>query len=102
MGFSVQRPRRKLAKAGPVAQDRWQRYTYPRLKKTAHRGAALLFADEASFRQDPSLYQNWARRGHQPLGPTTGQHNTQKVFGAVGLYRPKFYYQHGTVFDGSS
>jgi transposase len=33
MGFSVQRPRRKLAKADPVAQDRWRRYTYPRLKK---------------------------------------------------------------------
>jgi len=42
MGFSVQRPRRKLAKADPVAQDRWQRYTYPRLKKTADRNAALL------------------------------------------------------------
>jgi len=33
MGFSVQRPRRKLAKADPAAQDRWRRYTYPRLKK---------------------------------------------------------------------
>jgi transposase len=33
MGFSVQRPRRKLAKADPDEQDRWQRYTYPRLKK---------------------------------------------------------------------
>ena len=33
MGFSVQRPRRKLAKADPAAQDRWQRHTYPRLKK---------------------------------------------------------------------
>jgi transposase len=33
LGFSVQRPRRKLAKADPVEQDRWQRYTYPRLKK---------------------------------------------------------------------
>jgi transposase len=33
LGFSVQRPRRKLAKADPVAQDRWQRYTYPKLKK---------------------------------------------------------------------
>lgn len=37
MGFSVQRPRRRLAKADPAAQDRWQRYTYPRLKK--NRGA---------------------------------------------------------------
>ena len=33
LGFSVQRPRRKLAKADPVEQNRWQRYTYPRLKK---------------------------------------------------------------------
>ena len=33
VGFSVQRPRRKLTKADPVEQDRWQRYTYPRLKK---------------------------------------------------------------------
>ena len=62
----------------------------------------MLFADEASFRQDPSLYQTWARRGHQPLIPTTGQRNTQKIFGAVDLYRPRFYYQHGTVFAGAS
>jgi transposase len=27
LGFSVQRPRRKLAKADPSEQDRWQRYT---------------------------------------------------------------------------
>jgi transposase len=33
LGFSVQRPRRQLAKANPAEQDRWQRYTYPRLKK---------------------------------------------------------------------
>lgn len=33
LGFSVQRPRRALAKGDPVVQDRWQRYTYPRLKK---------------------------------------------------------------------
>ena len=33
LGFSVQRPRKGLAKADPVEQDRWQRYTYPKLKK---------------------------------------------------------------------
>jgi|SRR5487761_542911 len=32
-GFSVQRPRRKLLRADPVEQNRWRRYTYPRLKK---------------------------------------------------------------------
>ena len=33
MGFSVQRPKRVLARADPSAQDRWRRYTYPNLKK---------------------------------------------------------------------
>lgn len=62
----------------------------------------MLFSDEASFRQDPSLYRTWARRGHQPQIPTTGQRNTQKIFGAVDLYRPRFYYRHGSIFQGDS
>lgn len=33
LGFSVQRPKRLLAKADPEAQDRWRRYTYPNIKK---------------------------------------------------------------------
>ena len=32
-GFSVQRPRRLLLRANPREQNRWRRYTYPRLKK---------------------------------------------------------------------
>jgi transposase len=31
--FSVQRPHRVLIRANPTEQDRWHRYTYPRLKK---------------------------------------------------------------------
>jgi hypothetical protein len=100
LGFSVQRPRRQLAGAGPVEQDRWQRYTDPSLKKTAERGGALLFADEASFRQDPTLYQTWPRVSHQPGVPTTGQRNTQKILGAVDLYRTQFYFGWGEVFVG--
>lgn len=34
LGFSVQRPRRKLMRADPKKQDKWHRYTYPCLKKT--------------------------------------------------------------------
>jgi transposase len=33
LGFSVQRPRRVLTRANANQQDRWQRYTYPSLKK---------------------------------------------------------------------
>ena len=34
LGFSVQRPRRKRARASRHKPDRWHRYTYPNLKKT--------------------------------------------------------------------
>jgi len=34
-GFSVQRPRRILARADVAAQDRWRRRIYPNLKKKA-------------------------------------------------------------------
>lgn len=33
LNFSLQRPKRILAKADPVRQNRWRRYTYPRIKK---------------------------------------------------------------------
>lgn len=38
-GFSVQRPRRVLARADAAAQDRWHRRTYPALKKKPKRVA---------------------------------------------------------------
>ena len=56
----------------------------------------------ASFRQAPSRYQTWTRRGHQPLIPTTGQRSTQQVFGALDLYRPRFHYDRGDAFEGRS
>ena len=39
LGYSVQRPKRKLMRADPEKQDRWHRYTYPNLKKTQKRKA---------------------------------------------------------------
>lgn len=33
LGFSVQRPKRVLARADPSKQNRWRRYTYPNIKK---------------------------------------------------------------------
>lgn len=37
MDFSVQRPKRVLARADPAAQSRWRRSTYPNLKKKPRR-----------------------------------------------------------------
>lgn len=61
-----------------------------------------MFEDEASFRQDPSLYQTWAPRGEQPRIPTTGQRNTQRIFGAVTLQQPRFHFPQDTVFNGAT
>ncbi|MBI4026412.1 MAG: winged helix-turn-helix domain-containing protein [Verrucomicrobia bacterium] len=40
MGFSVQRLRRHLAQADPQLQNRWRRYTFPRLKKPSKKAAS--------------------------------------------------------------
>jgi transposase len=41
IGFSVQRPRYKLAKAEEAKKNKWIRYTYPNLKKTPKRKGRL-------------------------------------------------------------
>lgn len=41
MDFSVQRPRRMLAKADPEKQSKWRRYTYPNIKKKRGQKAPL-------------------------------------------------------------
>ena len=64
-------------------------------KKNARREQAIIvFEDEASFRQSPTLHQTWARRNSQPQIPSKGARNTQKIFGAVALHTAKFIYQH--------
>ena len=64
-------------------------------KKNAHtEGAVIVFTDEASFRQTPTLHATWARRGSQPQIPTRGERHTQKIFGAVSLQGARFIYLH--------
>jgi hypothetical protein len=57
-------------------------------------GAVIVFEDEASFQQTPTLRATWARRGCQPQIPTRGERNTQKIFGAVSLNNAHFTYLH--------
>jgi len=103
LGFSVQRPRKKLALAKREEQLKWVRYTYPNLKKKAkNENGVIIFTDEASFRQEPTLYQTWARRGCQPEIPTTGQRNTQKYFGAINLYTGGFTYHRDEIFNAKN
>ncbi len=63
-------------------------------KKAKAEGAVIVFKDEASFRQPPTLHATWARRGSQPRIPTRDERHTQKIFGAVRLDNAPFIYLH--------
>lgn len=54
----------------------------------------IVFTDEASFRQTPTLHATWARRASQPHISTRGERHTQKIFGAVSLQGARFIYLH--------
>ena len=58
----------------------------------------IVYEDEASFRQTPTLYRTWARRGYQPQIPTRGERNTQKILGAVEVPDGDFVWRHQTEY----
>lgn len=65
-------------------------------KNSKIENAKIVFIDEASFRQTPTLHQTWSLVNSQPKIPSKGQRNTQKIFGAVDLYSSDFIYMHKT------
>ena len=85
LGFSVQRPRKRLAKADVEAQAQWLRKKLPAIKKARRCGGFVMFEDEASFWLDGTLHRTWARVGQQPHVDTFGQRKTAHVFGVVTL-----------------
>lgn len=71
----------------------------PQLKKKAREEkAVVVFEDEATFRQSPTLHQTWAIRNSQPQIPTRGKRNSQKILGGVAAATGKFVYQHQTEY----
>ena len=63
-------------------------------KNARNEGAAIVYEDEASFRQTRTLYRTWARRGQQPQIPTRGERHTQKILGAVSVPTGDFVWRH--------
>ena len=71
-------------------------------KGAAKLGAVLVHADEASFRQDSTIFRTWSRQGHRPTILTTGCRNTQHIYGAIALETCHFTYHFASVFNGST
>jgi len=75
----------------------------PKSKKKAQReNRALIFTDEASFRQDSTLHATWSPIGCPPEVPVTGARKSVKIFGAIEIYRAEFYYKQDTVFNAET
>jgi len=103
LGFSVQKPRNVMIRADTAAQQRWSRSVYPAIRGVCDRQrAALVFADEASFRQDSTLHRTWARRGQRPAVPATGTRKSLKVFACVEVYSGRFLSHFGSVLNAQT
>ena len=102
LGFSVQRPKRLLGCADAVEQARWRQHIYPGIKASCRPRAALLFEDEARFRQDSTRHQTWARQGCQPRVPTTGARKRVKVFGCVEIDSARFLFHYEPVLNAKT
>jgi transposase len=101
LGFSVQRPRKRLARADKEAQALWLTKRLPAIRRKAARcRGVVVFEDEASFWQDGSLHRTWAKIGTQPRVDTYGQRKTAHVFGAIALDTAKFTFRFAPVFNG--
>src|SRR3984893_5867655 len=72
------------------------------LKKAQARHWALIFTDEASFRQDSTLHATWSRVGQPPQVPVTGERKSVKILGAIELWRTRFHYRQDTAFNAST
>src|SRR5439155_21372439 len=72
------------------------------LKKAQARHWALIFTDEASFRQDPTLHATWSRVGCPPEVPVTGERKSVKILGAIELWRTRFDYRQDTAFNAGT
>lgn len=72
------------------------------LKKARTQNRALIFTDEASFRQDSTLHTTWSRVGHPPEVPVTGERKNVKILGAVELWSARFHYGQAPVFNAAT
>jgi len=95
LGFSYQKARFISDHLDAERRRVWIEHEWPAILRTArHRGALLLFGDEASFAQRGSLSYTWAPSGQQPLIPTCGKRKAYKVFGLIDYFTGRLF-PHG-------
>jgi transposase len=102
-GCSLQVPKKKLAKADPVAQEKWQNETLPGIVQEAKDdGGVVLYEDEVVFQQSGTVSRTWGPKGEGVEVPSEPCRRSVKAFGAVNVTdpdSPKFHFRFATVFN---
>lgn len=84
LGYSAQKPLYQAWQQDPVLVRRWERQTYPQIRKAAKKaGATIYFADESGIRSDHHSGTTWAPSGQTPVLETTGQRFSLNMLSAV-------------------
>jgi transposase len=84
LNITPRKPLRRAYERDPAAVARWEKETYPQLKRRAKRlGAKLFFSDEAGFQSDPVLGRTYGRKGQPPVVTTSGQRPSLNVISTV-------------------
>jgi transposase len=84
LNITPQKPLRRAYERDPAAVARWEKETYPHLKRRAKRlGAKIFFSDEAGFQSDPVLGRTYGLKGQTPVVTTSGQRQSLNVISAV-------------------
>jgi transposase len=71
-------------------------------KKARAANGIILFEDEAAFRQDPTTFRSWYRRGARCWVSTYGRRNTQHIYGAVSVPDGRFSYHFAHTCNAST
>lgn len=104
LGFSFQKARFASDHLNEAVRAEWQEQTWPTILGLAKaKNALILFGDEASFAQWGSLSYTWARKGKQPLVPTSGKRKAYKVFGLIDFCSGRLFWKgHDGRFNQES
>lgn len=79
LGFVCIKPSYVFILANKKEQKRFVR----RLKRRLNQGKTVLFEDESTAQQHPTLHRMWALGGKRPGIPTLGNHAKKKIFGVI-------------------
>jgi transposase len=91
LGFTLVKPSYRFVLADKVARKRFLRQI-KRVSRSFEEGDILLFQDEVSVKQHPTLTAKWVLNGTKEFVDTLGNHAKVTVFGAIDHALGKAYH----------